>query len=128
MRQYVESDGRNGQRFNGHDALLITTRGRRTGTLRRTALFYGRDGERYLLVASNGGSRTHPAWYLNLSADPRVEVQVGAERFSANARTANADERPAMWAAMAAIFPLYDQYQAKAEREIPVVVLERADG
>jgi deazaflavin-dependent oxidoreductase (nitroreductase family) len=126
IRQYVESDGKKGQRFYGHDALLITTRGRRTGRLRRTALYYGRDGDRYLLVASNGGAKKHPAWYLNLVEHPEVDVQVGAERFTARARTAGPDERQRLWDVMAAIFPTYDSYAAKARREIPVIILERA--
>jgi deazaflavin-dependent oxidoreductase (nitroreductase family) len=125
VREYLASDGRNGQRFYGVDALLITTRGRRSGKLRRTALYYGRDGERHVLVASNGGSRTDPNWYRNLVADPEVDVQVGAERFIARARTATGAERTALWRLMAGIFPKYEQYQAKADREIPVVVLDR---
>jgi deazaflavin-dependent oxidoreductase (nitroreductase family) len=125
VHEYLASDGRNGQRFYGVDALLITTRGRRSGKLRRTALYYGRDGDRYVLVASNGGSRTDPNWYRNLVADPEVDVQVGAERFTARARTATGEERSALWRLMAGIFSNYEQYQAKADREIPVVVLDR---
>jgi deazaflavin-dependent oxidoreductase (nitroreductase family) len=126
IRQYVETDGKRGGRFYGHDALLITTRGRKSGMRRRTALYYGVDGDRYVLVASNGGSKGHPNWYLNLAADPAAEVQIGGEKFSARARTATGDERTRLWQLMAAIFPTYNQYQAKAKREIPVVVLERA--
>jgi deazaflavin-dependent oxidoreductase (nitroreductase family) len=90
VKRYLDSDGRDGHRFNGHDALLITTRGRKTGKLRRTALYYGRDADRYLLVASDGGSPTNPAWYLNLVEHPEIEVQVGADKFTARARTASA--------------------------------------
>ncbi len=126
IRQYVETDGTKGGRFYGHDALLITTRGRKSGALRRTALYYGVDGDRYVLVASNGGSKTHPSWYLNLAADPAVEVQIGPEKFAARARTATGDERARLWDLMATIFSTYNQYQARAKREIPVVVLERA--
>jgi deazaflavin-dependent oxidoreductase (nitroreductase family) len=104
----------------------VTTRGRKSGKLRRTALYYGRDGDRYLLVASNGGAHTHPAWYLNLLEHPEVRVQVGAEQFTARARTATAEERQPLWDVMAEIFPTYNQYQAKARREIPVVILEPA--
>lgn len=105
--------------------LLLTTRGRRSGALRRTALIYGRDGDDYLVVASQGGAPRHPAWYLNLLADPRAEVQVGAERFTARARIATPEEKPRMWETMAKIWPAYDDYQARTDREIPVVVLER---
>jgi deazaflavin-dependent oxidoreductase (nitroreductase family) len=125
VRGYVESDGRRGHRWNGVDTLLLTTRGRRTGKLRRTALIYGRDGERFVVVASTGGGPRHPAWYLNLVAEPRVGVQVGPERFAAVAATAPPDEKPRLWAAMASIWPEYDRYQARTDREIPVVVLER---
>jgi deazaflavin-dependent oxidoreductase (nitroreductase family) len=126
ITQYVESGGKRGQRFQGNDTLLLTTRGRRSGKLRRTALIYGEDAGRYLVVASNGGSAGHPAWYLNLAADPDVTVQVGPEIFPARARAATDAERPALWGLMAKIFPTYDTFQAKTARTIPVVILERA--
>jgi deazaflavin-dependent oxidoreductase (nitroreductase family) len=125
VRRYVESDGKRGHRWNGVDTLLLTTRGRRTGTLRRTALIYSRDRGRYLVVASNGGSKAHPNWYQNLVADPHVVVQVAADRFEALARTATTRQRPRLWRLMASIWPEYERYQARAEREIPVVILER---
>jgi deazaflavin-dependent oxidoreductase (nitroreductase family) len=125
VRRYVESDGKRGHRWNGVDTLLLTTRGRRTGTLRRTALIYGRDRGRYLVVASNGGSKAHPNWYQNLVADPHVVVQVAADRFEALARTATTRQRPRLWRLMVSIWPEYERYQARAEREIPVVILER---
>jgi deazaflavin-dependent oxidoreductase (nitroreductase family) len=105
--------------------LLLTTRGRKTGKLRRTALIYGVEGDRYLLVASTGGAAKNPAWYLNLVANPEVTVQVGAEKFRARARTAGVDEMQPLWQLMASIWPDYDNYQAKTEREIPVVILKR---
>jgi deazaflavin-dependent oxidoreductase (nitroreductase family) len=125
VRRYVESDGKRGHRWNGVDTLLLTTRGRLTGTLRRTALIYGRDRGRYLVVASSGGSKAHPNWYQNLVADPHVIVQVAADRFEALARTATTRQRPRLWRLMASIWPEYERYQARAEREIPVVILER---
>jgi deazaflavin-dependent oxidoreductase (nitroreductase family) len=106
--------------------LLLTTRGRKSGKLRRTALIFGRDGKNYLVVASKGGAPNHPLWYLNLVANPEVEIQVGAEKFTAHARTAAQEEKPRLWKIMAGIFPNYDEYQAKAGREIPVVILEPA--
>jgi deazaflavin-dependent oxidoreductase (nitroreductase family) len=126
VRGYLDTDGRSGHKWHGARTLLLTTRGRRSGKLRRTALIYGRDGDRYLVVASNGGARDHPFWYLNLSAQPEVQVQVEAERFAARARTADADERPRLWRRMTEIWPEYDRYQKRTSREIPVVVLERA--
>jgi deazaflavin-dependent oxidoreductase (nitroreductase family) len=125
IRRYVETDGESGHRWNGKDTLLITTRGRRSGRLRRTALIYGRDGDRYLVVASQGGAPNHPSWYLNLVHEPEVELQVGADRFAARARTATQKEKPRLWRLMAAILPEYDRFQKKTSRDIPVVILER---
>jgi len=123
--EYIESDGRKGHRWMGVDTLLLTTRGRKSGKLRRTALIYGRDGDRYVVVASKGGVPKHPVWYLNLAANPEVQAQVGADRFSARARTATAEEKPRLWRLMTSIWPDYDRYQERTKREIPVVVLER---
>ena len=127
IRSYVESDGKKGHRWSGVHTLLLTTRGRKTGKLQRTALIYGRDGDRYLVVASTGGGDKHPSWYLNLVENPEVQVQVGAEKFTARARTATAKQKPKLWKTMAEIWPDYDKYQAKTNREIPVVVLEPAE-
>jgi len=125
VRRYVETDGRSGHKWNGRQTLLLTTRDRTSGKLRRTALLYGQDGDRYLLVASNGGARKHPFWYLNLTAQPDVQVQVGADKFAARARTAGAEEKPRLWRLMAAIWPDYDRYQKRTSRDIPVVIVER---
>ena len=88
IKRYVETDGQDGHNWRGVRTLLITTRGRKSGKLRRTALIYGEDGDRHVIVASKGGHSSHPAWYLNLGEDPEVDVQVGADRFKAQARTA----------------------------------------
>ncbi|MEU7898402.1 nitroreductase family deazaflavin-dependent oxidoreductase [Nonomuraea sp. NPDC049152] len=125
IRTYLETNGEKGHMYQGWPTLLLTTRGRKSGKLRRTALIYGQDADRYLLVASNGGSAAHPAWYLNVMAEPDVTLQVKADRFAARARTATAEEKPALWTAMTSIFPLYDSYQTKADREIPLVIMER---
>jgi deazaflavin-dependent oxidoreductase (nitroreductase family) len=90
-------------------------------------LIYGRDGKRFLLVASNGGSREHPAWYLNLSANPLVTLQVGSDVLSGTARTATKRQRPRLWQRMLEIYPEYDRYQERAGRtgrEIPLVIVE----
>ncbi|MDG4792916.1 nitroreductase family deazaflavin-dependent oxidoreductase [Micromonospora sp. WMMD1082] len=127
INRYVDTDGADGHEWRpGVFTLLLTTRGRRSGTLRRTALIYGRSGDAYAVVGSQGGAPRHPAWYLNLLADPHVEVQVGADRFTARARTATPDEKARLWPVMTAIWPAYDDYQAKTDRDIPVVLLERA--
>jgi deazaflavin-dependent oxidoreductase (nitroreductase family) len=125
IRRYVETDGRDGHLYQEWPTLLLSTRGRKSGKLRRTALIYGQEGDRYLLVASNGGADSHPAWYLNLVEHPDVTVQVLADVFNARARTATNAEREPLWRNMASVFPLYDEYQRKAERQIPLVILER---
>ena len=125
IKRYVDSDGADGHNWRGVPTLLLTTTGRKSGVRRRSALIYGHDGERVLVVASKGGDDNAPAWYLNLVADPLVRVQIAAEEFAARAHTAGSVEKPALWATMAAIWPDYDDYQAKTGREIPIVVLER---
>jgi deazaflavin-dependent oxidoreductase (nitroreductase family) len=126
VKRYIETDGEEGHDWrNGAPVLLITTTGRRSGEERTTPLIYGRDGENYLIVASKGGAPEAPAWYHNLSADPNVEVQVKADRFPARARTATPEEKDELWRTMTAIWPAYDEYQGKTDRDIPVVVLER---
>jgi deazaflavin-dependent oxidoreductase (nitroreductase family) len=126
VKRYVESDGAEGHDWQGTTALILTTKGRRSRERRSTPLIYQRSGEDYLVVASKGGADEPPAWYLNLQADPEVEVQVLGDRFAAHARTASAEEKPAMWRTMTATWPAYDEYQEKTGREIPVVVLERS--
>jgi deazaflavin-dependent oxidoreductase (nitroreductase family) len=124
IRKYVESGGAEGHEWRpGVPSLLLTTVGRRTGTRHRTALIYGRAGSDYVVVGSNGGSRQHPAWYLNLVANPSVDMQVADQFFTAAARTAEGDERSKLWAAMLRIWPAYEDYQRKTARQIPVVVL-----
>lgn len=127
INRYLSTDGADGHEWGGVPTLLLTTKGRKSGVLRRSALIYGRDGDRILIVASKGGSPTPPAWYLNLSSNPEVEVQIGADKFDARARTASAAEKPALWQAMAEIWPAYNDYQAKTSREIPVIILERTE-
>lgn len=126
IRDYVRTDGKKGHRWHGVDTLLLTTRGRTSGKLRRTALIYGRDGDRYLVVGSQGGAKKHPNWYLNLVEHPEIMVQVGAESFAALARSATSKEKPKLWRLMATIWPEYDRYQTKTDRDIPVVIIERA--
>lgn len=125
IEEYVKTDGRKGHRWSGVDTLLLTTRGRKTGKLRRTALIYGVDDGNYVVVGSRGGHRSHPAWYLNLVADPAVQIQVGPDHYEGRARTATGKERSRLWEMMSEIFPQYEQYQEKTDREIPVVVIER---
>jgi len=104
--------------------LLLTTIGRRTGQARRTPLIYGRDEDRYLVVASKGGSDDPPLWYTNLSADARVRIQVGSDTLDGRARTATAEEKERLWPVMTKIWPDYDTYQTRTSREIPIVIIE----
>ncbi|MEU4550191.1 nitroreductase family deazaflavin-dependent oxidoreductase [Nonomuraea dietziae] len=125
IQEYIETDGRKGHRRWGVTTLLLTTRGRVSGLPRRTALIYGTDGERLIVVGSNGGGEEHPAWYLNLLADPAVEVQVAADRFAARAVEADGEERERLWGLMAGLWKDYERYRTKTSRRIPVVILER---
>jgi deazaflavin-dependent oxidoreductase (nitroreductase family) len=88
-------------------------------------LIYGRDGDNYLLVASQGGAPDHPQWYKNLAANPEVQLQVLADRFTARARTATPEEKARLWPIMTAHWPAFDDYQQKTTRDIPLVILER---
>ena len=126
MKRYVETYGEDGHLFNGVPTLLLTTTGRKSGDKITTPLIYGENDGRYLIVASMGGAPKHPAWYLNLDADGGVGIQVKGDRFDATARTANDEEKPALWEQMAKLFPNYLEYQGKTSRQIPVVIIERA--
>jgi deazaflavin-dependent oxidoreductase (nitroreductase family) len=118
------SRGRFGARIGKHaPVLLLTTTGRRSGKRRTSPLLYVEDGDRHVVVASAGGAPAHPAWYLNLRADPAATVEVGGRSFAVSAETAGADERARLWPKVTQIWPRYDDYQAKTKREIPVVVL-----
>ena len=126
IKSYTESGGEQGHEWRGVPTLLLSVRGRKSGTVHRTALIYGRSGEDYVIVASKGGAPAHPQWYLNLVANPGVQIQVGAETFDATARVAEGEERTRLWDVMAQIWPDYNVYTTKTDRQIPIVVLERA--
>ena len=106
--------------------LLLDTRGRRTGERRLSPVLYGRAGDAWVIIASKGGYPDHPHWYLNLVDHPECEIQVGAEHHHVKARTAEGEERAALWASMLAMYPPYADYEARTDRQIPVVVLEEA--
>ena len=106
--------------------LLLTTKGRKSGTDSIMPLLYGKIDAGYAIVASKGGAAKHPGWYHNLKAQGEVTVQIANDVFQANVRTAKGDERAAIWEQMSAMYPPFNDYKAKAgDREIPVVVLER---
>ena len=127
VRRYRETGGEVGHIWKeGSTILLLTTKGRKTGQPRTTPLIYATDGDRYVIVASKGGAPAHPGWYENLAQDPAVELQVKGEVFPARARVAEGEERERLWRKANEVWRHYDSYQEKTEREIPVVVLERA--
>lgn len=104
--------------------LILKTTGRKSGEAKVLPLIYGKDGDGFVIVASKGGAPNHPAWFLNLRDDPRVEFQVGDRKYRGTARIAESPERERLYAMMTAVFPPYAAYQARTERQIPVVVLE----
>ena len=121
-RKYVETGGDEGYMWRGYPTLVLTTTGRKSGDLRRNALIFGRDGDDYILVASYGGRPQHPLWYLNLVADPSVTIQDRADVVRGTASTEpEGDYRDRLWSQMVAIYPPYEQYQAKTERHIQIV-------
>jgi deazaflavin-dependent oxidoreductase (nitroreductase family) len=109
----------------GLQILLLTTTGRKTGTKRTTPLGSFQDDGAFVVVGSNGGLDSHPGWFHNLLANPRVELQVRADRFPAVARVASASERPRLWARLVVLAPPYGEYEKRTKREIPLVVLRR---
>ena len=128
---YLATDGAEGHLWDRlaapgtYPCLLLTTTGRKSGEQRTTPLVYGRDGDNYVVVASQGGRLTHPAWYLNLAENADVQVQVAAEKFTATARETSGEERARLWQLMGGVYPMMDEYEKRIgdARVIPVVVL-----
>jgi deazaflavin-dependent oxidoreductase (nitroreductase family) len=127
VAKYRETGGEVGHIWKeGAPVLLLTTEGRKTGRPGTAPLIYARDGDDYVIVASNGGDPEHPGWYRNLVKSPDVEVQVMDDIFEARARTAEGAERDRLWKIVNDVWPHYEEYQHRTDRTIPVVVLERA--
>jgi deazaflavin-dependent oxidoreductase (nitroreductase family) len=125
VRVYRETKGERGYVWRrGSKILLLTTTGRTSGEPRTTPLIHGVDGDRWVVIASKGGAAEHPDWYKNLEADPAATIEVKADEVPVVATTAEGEERARLWAEMVGEWPDYDAYQAKTEREIPVVVLD----
>ncbi|HVQ50927.1 MAG TPA: nitroreductase family deazaflavin-dependent oxidoreductase [Mycobacterium sp.] len=120
---YRNSGGEVGYLWNGVPTLLLDVTGRRTGEKRTSALIFARDGDDYLVVASMGGAPMHPKWYLNLQSNPAAEIQVRDQVIAVTAHTAAPDEKPRLWRIVADVWPNYDVYQSRTDREIPIVVL-----
>ena len=122
IRNYVDSNGADGHIWRGVPTLLLTTKGHKSGLLRRTALIYGRDGDDYVIVASKGGAPTDPQWYTNLKKESAVTIQVGANILLGMASTYALDaNREKVWQSMVAIWPGFAEYKEKTTRQIPLV-------
>jgi deazaflavin-dependent oxidoreductase (nitroreductase family) len=121
---YESSGGTEGTELRGKPCVVLWTRGRRSGALRKSPLMRVEHDGRYAVVASMGGAPKHPVWFLNLTADPQVSLQDGPVLGDYTAHVATGDERAEWWERATAVWPDYDEYQTRTERTIPVVVLE----
>ena len=121
---YRETNGERGGVWNGATSVLVTYTGRKSGEKRTIAIIGKQVGENFIIIASKGGSPTHPLWYLNIQANPNVEIQFMADRWEGVARTAESPEREALWAEACTQWSAFNDYQARTERKIPVVVIE----
>ena len=126
VRVYRETAGERGYHWRGTTILLLSTQGRRSGEPRTTPLIHRTDGERWVVVASKGGAPANPGWFENLKAEPQATIQVQGEEVPVRATVAEGEERARLWSQMAEVWPAYDEYQARTDREIPVVVLSRS--
>ncbi len=124
IKGFDEPTGSDWPAQGGAPLLLLTTKGAKSGLWRRTALIYGEDAGHFLIVASKGGAPKPPGWYVNLSENAEVHVQVKDRKFRSVARTATPEEKPKLWNEMVSIWPDYANYQEKTERDIPVVILD----
>jgi F420H(2)-dependent quinone reductase len=120
---YRLSGGRVMGKMGAAPILLLTTTGRKSGRKRTVPLLYLKDDKRFVIVASFAGSPKHPAWFVNLEANPKVELQVGGERFAAVARRATAQEKARLWPSLVSIYPRYEDYQKRTAREIPLAII-----
>jgi deazaflavin-dependent oxidoreductase (nitroreductase family) len=124
VRQYEESGGTQGNTLEGKPVVILTTRGAKTGKLRKTPLMRVEHDGAYAVVASMGGAPKHPVWYHNLVANPEVTVQDGSDVLDLRAREVTGEEKATWWRYATEVWPDYDKYQASTDREIPVFVLE----
>jgi deazaflavin-dependent oxidoreductase (nitroreductase family) len=125
VRVYRETAGERGYHWRGTSILLLTTEGHTSGEPRTTPLIHRTDGDRWVVVASKGGAAKNPSWFENLQANPDVEIQVKGETVPVRATPASGEERARLWSLMTEVWPPYDEYQTRTDREIPVVVLAR---
>jgi deazaflavin-dependent oxidoreductase (nitroreductase family) len=120
---YRISNGKIGGRLPGLEVLLLTTTGRRTGKERTTPLGYFVDQDSYIIIGSNAGFDTHPAWFYNLKSQPHATIQVKDKQFVVNAEVAGPDKRLQLWEQLSELAPFYGNYARKTHREIPMVIL-----
>ena len=125
LKLYLWSSGRIGNMLRGLPVLILTTKGKKTGQLRTKALMYLPYGDAFVVIASNLGKDNHPAWWLNLLANPIATVQIKDSLFTVHAREAKEDERDKLFQALAEKTPDYEQYRSWTSRRIPLVILER---
>ena len=123
IKEFRENAGKVGGRFEGSTLLVLHTTGAKSGQERVNPVAYIRDGKRLVIIASKGGAPTNPDWYYNIVAHPKVEVEVGTEKFSASASFAGEPERSRLYESMVKMMPGFDEYRKKTSRVIPVVVL-----
>ena len=121
---YEGSGGTEGTTLRGMSVIILTTKGVKSGTVRKTPLMRVEHDGRYAAVASLGGAPKHPHWYFNVLAEPQVELQDGPRKRDMTAREVTGDEKAQWWERAVAVFPDYANYQKKTERQIPVFVLE----
>jgi deazaflavin-dependent oxidoreductase (nitroreductase family) len=123
VRVYRETGGERGYHWRGTEILLLTTTGRKSGEQKTLPLIFRADGDRYVIVASKGGAPDHPAWFKNMEANPDATVQVRDDEVPVRMHVAEGEERERLWKLMTEVWPAYDDYQARTDRQIPVVVL-----
>jgi deazaflavin-dependent oxidoreductase (nitroreductase family) len=127
IAEFRANGGKVGGQFTGATLLLLHTVGAKSGAARISPLAYTTDGDRLIVIASKGGAPTNPDWYHNVVANPSVTVEVGTERFPARATVAGPEDRERLFAQMVSIMPGFGEYQRNTTRQIPVVILERAE-
>lgn len=125
---YRATEGKIGGRMMNSPVLLLLTTGRKSGKERTTPLLYLRDGVNYIMVASNGGTAGDPAWWLNLQRDPEAIVEVGGSRLHVRAEEVKGEQKRRLWRRLVEMYPLYESYQRRTDREIPVISLRPVEG
>ena len=125
IKEFRENNGKVGGYFDGMDLLLLNTIGAKSGKISTVPVAYTKEGDKFVVVASKGGSHEHPAWYFNLLSNPKIEVEVGSEKFKAIATNTTGEERERLYNQHAEEYPQFHEYRKKTSREIPVFLLEK---